>query len=235
MNSTSEVSFGARVGNAESLLTSLTNFVAYQPLKPEFSIENFGNEIRNTKGFNNVVAEKKQNYSLALEKRIQVITKGPGSIEKRLAPINGTVKAIYGKTSKEAKDIAGMIAKYRGANITVPKTATPADNTVSQSYQSYNSKLQFFADIIVNLSQFGDEYITPNNDIKPDKLQQLYQLGVDVNNEVVTTFTQFSQENARRMDSYKLLSYIATGIKESVKAQYGVRSTEYKLIKGLKI
>lgn len=235
MSSTSEVSFGARIGNAESLLTSLTNFVGYQPLKPEYSVEKFGTEIRTIKGFNNNVAEKKQSYSLAVEKRMLVITKGPESIEKRLAPINGTVKAIYGKTSKQSKDIAGMIAKYRGANINSRKAATPAEDTVSQSYQSYNSKLQFFADIIVNLSQFGDDYTTANDQIKPGELQQLYQLAVDANNNVVYTFTLFSQENARRIDSYKQLSIFASGIKESVKAQYGVRSTEYRLIKGLKI
>lgn len=235
MRSTSEASFGARVGNAETLAASLNNFNNYQPLRPEFSIRNFQSVINTTKGFNNTVAERKQNYSLALENRIQIIKKGPGSIEKKLALINGTVKAIYGRNSKEARDVAAMIAKYRGNNIRSSRSGAPTEESVSQSYQSYNSRLQFFADIIVNLTQFGNNYNPANEIIKTDELRGDYQRGVNANHEVASTFTMFSQDNATRIESYKELSRLADGIKESVKAQYGFRSTEYRLIKGLKI
>lgn len=235
MRSISERSYGARIGNAESMVAALQNFNGYLPIKPEYSIGSFTNLIRTTKGFNNTVATNKQSYSLAVENRIQIFDEGQSSIAKILSPINGTVKVIYGKTSKEAKDVAVIIAKIRGANNSKKINATSDEATVSQSYQSYNSKAQFLADLIVNLTNFGNNYEPANATIRIGDLNTLYTSAVAANNGVMNKFTQFIQNNAIRINSYNQLSQTAVLIKESVKAQYGFGSAGYQLIKGLKI
>lgn len=235
MRSISERSFGARIGNAESLVAALQNFNGYQAVKPEFSIDRFTDLIRTTKGMNATVAEKKQAYSLAVENRIQVFDKGQTSIDKILSPINTTVKLVYGRSSKEAHDVAAIIAKIRGVNKIAKVTDKSDEGTISQSYQSYHSKAQFFADLLVNLRTFGNQYQPVNATLSVSELDTVYANCVAANNEVMNSFAQFAQNNAARIAGYYVLSQTAIGIKDSVKAQYGFHSTEYRLIKGLAI
>ena len=157
------------------------------------------------------------------------------AIDKILSAINGTIKVSFGRTSKEATDVAGIIAKIRGANIRKNRTTNPDEQTVSQSYQSFNSKAQFFSDLIVNLTNFGDNYKPANSTLNIPELNNIYTTAIAANSNVMDTFTQFSQTNTTRLDAYFQLSQTAIRIKDSVKAQYGYTSTEYSLIKGLKI
>lgn len=235
MSSNSETSYGARIGNAEKLVAALQNFNNYQAVKPEYGITEYTTFITSIKGQNNEVAAKKQTYSLAVDGRHQIFDINDTSIKKLLSPINGVVKAIYGKTAKEATDVAAIIAKIRGANGRKKSNDKPDEETVSQSYQSFNSKAQFFADLIVNLTNFGTNYSPANDNVSIVKLNQAYTNAIASNNLVMDSFTQFAQTNNARIASYDELSKKAQGIKESVKSQYGYNSTEYQLIKGLKI
>ncbi|MFC7775077.1 hypothetical protein [Flavobacterium sp. GCM10027622] len=229
MNSTTERGYGARIGNAQKLVQALESFSNYQSVQPELSIAKLNEQIAAIHNLNNEVASKKQAYSLAVEHRLQILEKSPNSIKKVLSPINANVKAVYGRSAKEALLVAGIIEKMRGANIAKPKN--PEVDTVSQSYQSYHSKTQFFADLIANISDFGSEYSLANSKLNVISLQALYNDAVAANNGVVDSHVQFSLTNSRRIEAYSNLSHSATRIKESVKAQYGTQSVEYRLIK----
>jgi hypothetical protein len=235
MRSLSERGYGARVGNAEKLVAALQNFSHYQSIKPEYSITAYTDVINSTKALNNTVASKKQSYSFAVENRIQIFDKGDMAILKILSPINGAVKVSYGRRSKEATDVAGIIAKIRGRNSKKDKEAKEEGATVSQSYRSYNSTAQFFSDLIINLTNFAANYEPANPALKVEGLNTIYTAAVAANSSVMNTYTQFAQHNATRIESYTLLSQTAIRIKDSVKAQYGLYSTEYRLIKGLVI
>lgn len=235
MRSTSETSYGARIGNAEKLVAALGNFNDYQTIKPEYSITAYADLINTTKAQNTTVAGKKQSYSLAVDNRLQIFDKGETAINKILSPINGTVKVSFGRTSKESTDVAGIIAKIRGNNIKKSTSTNPDEATVSQSYQSYNSKAQYFADLIVNLTNFGNDYAPVNTTLTVGGLNNIYTAAISANALVMNTFTQFAQSSTTRIDNYFQLSQTAIRIKDSVKAQYGFNSTEYALIKGLRI
>ena len=235
MSSNSEVSYGARIGNAEKLVAALQNFNNYTPIKPEYSITAYNDLITAIKSQNNDVASKKQSYSLAIDNRKKVYELNANSIKNILSPINAAVKVSYGRTAKEATDVASIIAKIRGANIKSKKTANPDEATVSQSYQSFNSKAQFFADLIANLTNFGTDYSPANSGITITELNNRYNDAITANNDVMNNFTQFVQNNKVRIESYNTLSQTAIRIKDSIKAQYGNNSTEYNLVKGLKI
>lgn len=235
MSSNSETGYGARIGNAQNLVAALQNFNNYIPIKPELSINSYTDLINSTRGLNTNVATKKQTYSLAIENRIQVFEKGELSIKKILSPINGTVKAAFGKNSKEATDVAAIIAKIRGNNIKKRNTTNSDEETVSQSYQSYNSKLQYFSDLLINLINFGANYEPANPVYKASELNTIFTNAVEANNDVINGYTQFKQINTDRINNYILLSQRALSIKESIKAQYGLHSPEYTIIKGIKI
>jgi hypothetical protein len=235
MNSTSENSYGARIGNAEKLATAITSFGNYQAQKPEFSIPLFAVSIANIKSQNKTVASSKQTYSLAVDNRKQLFETSNNSVKKVLSPINATVKVSFGRTAKEALDVAAIIAKIRGANAKTNKSTTPDKATVSQSYQSYSSKTQFFSDLLTYLTNFGTDYNPSNNEIVLSELTNLHTTASAANNKVIDTFTQFAQFNETRINSYNTLSQTAIRIKDNVKAQYGNNSKQYNLVKGLKI
>lgn len=231
MNSNTERGYGARIGNAQKLLQALESFSSYQSIKPELSIAAINQQIAAIQSLNNEVASKKQAYSLAVDNRIKIFVKNPDSIEKMLSPINAIVKVIYGKQAKEALDVAHIIKKMRGKNIM--KSHDPEVNTISQSYQSYNSKIQFFADLVVNISASGTDYSRINPKLSATSLKTLYDTAVTANKNVVYSHTQFVLINEKRINAYDLLSQNAFRVKENVKAQYGNLSVEYRLVKNL--
>lgn len=233
MKSSTENSYGARIGNAESLVTALQGFKNYQSPKPELSIEGFRSLIDNIKNQNTQIAVSKQNYSLAVEARVKIFEKDQYSVSRILSPINATVKVSFGKEAKESNDVAGIISKIRGANARNMKNTE--GTFVSQSHRSYNSKVQFFSDLIANLSNFGGNYAPSKSELALESLTVLYQNAVVANNAVMEMYSQFVQKNDIRLNAYENLSKIALRIKENVKAQYGFNSSEYNLVKKLKI
>lgn len=233
MNSKNERGYGARIGNAEKLVTALQTFNNYQPQKPELSIAQINTQIAEIKTQNNLVATKKQAHSLAVENRLQVFEKDPNSIKKILSPINATVKVTYGRNAKEATNVAHIIEKMRGNNIIKANIADA--NSISQSYQSYNSKIQFFADLVTNITNYGTQYNPTNQNLSVPSLQVLYNNAITANNLVVDSYAQFALINDKRIADYANLAQNAIRIKDSVKAQYGQESVEYRLIKSLQI
>jgi hypothetical protein len=233
MKSNSEISYGARIGNAEKLVTTLASFPGYLPQKPEFSIQNLRSLIDALKKQNDNMASKKQSYSLAVENRKKHFDKDNISIKKVISPINGTVKASFGKTAKEATDVASIIAKIRGANIKSSKKTD--EKTVSQSFQSFSSKTQFFADLVVYLQNFGTDYNPSNVNVQLDTLNTLLTNATSANNKVMDSFSVFRQNNTIRLNDYYNLSQLAIRIKDNIKSQYGNKSSEYILVKSLKI
>lgn len=233
MKSSTENSYGARIGNAESLLAALQSFNGYQSSKPELSIEQFSERIADIKNQNDLTALNKKKYSDAVQVRTKIFDKSPYSVSRILSPINATVKVGLGKEDKGALNVAFIISKIRGAN---GKSIKNTEGTfVSQSHQSFNSKIQFFADLIVNLADFGEVYAPTKPELSVESLKNLYIEAVNANNEVMNSYSQFVQKNDIRVDAYERLSKTATLIKENVKAQYGYNSTEYSLVGKLKI
>ena len=233
MNSKSERGYGARIGNAEKMVRALESFNNYQTTMPELSIAGMNEQISLIKNLNVQVTIAKQSYSLAVENRLQILEKNPDSIEKMLSPINASVKAFFGKEAKIAIDVAHIIKKIRGKNIL--KSNDSEANRISQSYQSYHSKTQFFADLIVYVSEFGNDYNPINQKLHVTSLKTLYDNAVSANKYVVHSHAQFVLDNDKRIKAYELLSLNAFRVKENVKAQYGTQSVEYRLVKSLYI
>lgn len=234
MASNSEKTFGSRVANADILATNLTTFTLYAPVRPEDSVVNYKTLVTTIKTNNTLVATNQTIYSNAVEKRVKLFTKNADSLLKILSPIAGQVKAKFGKTSKEAKDITALIVKIRGEKTSKLKKDAEGE-FVSQSERSYGSQTQHFADIIATLTQYGIDYLPTNAKIKLTTLNPQLTALTTANNAVTTAYGLVKPSKDNRITQYQDLKDRSDRIKESVKAQYGQTSTEYKLIKGLKI
>lgn len=234
MASTSEKTFGSRLNNAQQLATHLSTFAGYTEIAPECSVANYTTLLADINTNNTLIATTTSQFSLAVETRAQLFTKNAQSLNKTLAPISAYVKAKFGKTSKEATDIVALVNKIRGEKTDKLKKDEQGE-FVSQSERSYGSQTQHFSNIIATLTNYGAGYTPTTNNITIAKLTtQLAQL-TNANTQVTTAYGILKPAIDTRTAQYIDLNSRTTRIKDTVKSQYGVKSTEYKLIKGFNI
>ena len=100
---------------------------------------------------------------------------------------------------------------------------------------------QNFSALIDTLTSFGAAYAPSTDNIKIVKLKALLtqlttstQLN-DSNEAVTQTYGILKTQQDNRAEQYDKLTTRSSRIKETIKSIYGTSSTEYKLIKGLKI
>ncbi len=151
-----------------------------------------------------------------------------------MSPIASAVRSSFAKAAKETADITSIVTKIRGEKIKKSRKEPEAE-FVSRSEKSYGSMTQNFSDIIDTLEKYGAAYNPANEKIKlpalKDKLAQLIQ----ANKNVAFAFGLSKQSKDQRLELYTSLSELSQRIKDAVKSQYTINSTEYNLIKGLKI
>jgi hypothetical protein len=234
MTSQSESTFGAKVQNAQNLVTHLKTFVDYKPLRPTDTVDELNTLLTSLTQADSVEANKLQNYSLIVETRQQLFDKSDDSLKKSLTSIVATTRAMYGKDSKEAQNINELIKKLRGGS--KAKTPKKADEkTISTSQQSFASVTQGFSDLIASLGAFTPAFAPANESIALPNLQTKLEAIRQSNTDVVSILGELNQARNTRNKLYDDLKDRCQHIKEAVKAQYGIKSMEYAAIKGLKI
>ena len=234
MASNSEKTFGSRLFNAEQLAIHLATFVGYIEVIPECKLSEYKNLITQIQNNNNTIASSTSQFSLAVEIRQKLFTKNTDSLNKSLSPISSYVKAKFGKTSKHATEIISLVNKIRGEKTDKLKKDEEGE-FVSQSERSYGSQTQHFADIISTLTNYGSDYAPSNPKISLAELNAQLTALIDANTGVTTSYGQLKPAKDLRTAQYEDLNQRSQKIKDSVKSQYGLLSTEYKLIKGYKI
>lgn len=234
MASTSEKTFGSRLANAQKLALYLADFTSYVPATPAASLVSYQTLIQATQALNTACATHQAAFTTAANTRLQLFKSSPLSMLKRLAPINAYIKALYGKDSIEAAMIATILTKLRGES-SAKFTKDAQGEWVSQSQRSFGSMTQNFSTLIDTLTSFGATYAPANPLITIDALTDLLQDLTDANDNVTTTYGALKQEINNRLHSYQDLSTISVRIKDTIQSIYGTTSSEYKLIRGLKI
>lgn len=234
MASISETSFGKKLDNAQALATHLQSFNNYAELNSELSIANLNSKVQELLNNNADVASKLQSYSISVEAKQNIFTKQPNSIAKIVTPIVANVRSIYGKNSKEVQIVSSYITKIRGIKVAKPNVGAEP-SSLSQSERSYGTMLQTFSDLIVALESLGTNYTPANAECTTTNLKQKRDLATQFNIESIQNFGQLKMARDSRTTKYDALSALCQRLKETVKAQYGTQSVEYKLVKGLKI
>ena len=237
MASTSETTFGAKLRNAQDLVTYITGFTGYAPPRTQETVASMTTLINSLVETNATEASQQENYKVAVANRQAAFSKKTGSVDKLLSPIKGAIDAQYGKKSTQATTINAIIKKMRATKlINVPADPTKPDQatTISQSERSYGSITQSFNDIINTISQF-EGYEPTNNAIKVVTLQTTATQLTTLNNAVIQKIQPLKTTRANRQAQYTDLKDRVQRIKSYVKSQYGNSSTEYNMIKGISI
>ena len=234
MASISENSFGKRLDNAKALATHIQSFGNYTELNVELSLASLNGKITELSNNNTEVATKLQSYSIAVDAKQKIFTKEPNSIIKIVTPVIANVRSIFGKNSKEAQNVSNLVTKIRGIKVAKPSVGATTEN-MSQSERSYGTILQTFSDLIATLDTLGTNYSPANAECSATELKQKRDLASQINTNSIQEFGQLKIARESRIVKYEQLSMLCQRFKETVKAQYGTQSTEYKLVKGLKI
>jgi len=234
MASTSEFTYGSKLQNAEQVLIHLQSFTNYVAPAADQSTGSLQLLITQVKARNSDAAGDRETYSVASDTRQKIFLKDADSMAKLLSPIGAAVRSVFGKDSKEAALITALVIKIRGKKIS--KGAKDPDAvSVSQSERSFGSLTQSFADILATLDKFGGRYKPANEKIAMAALSALLERLTTANTAVTVAFGALKQTRDNRFALYKTLATLVQRIKDAVKSQYGNSSTEYALIKGLKV
>ncbi len=232
MKSTSQASFVARLARAEQLHQFVTSFTNYEPSDETLTAQALANLISQLHTVQTEHTNAKHNYLLATFERRKMFEKEPNSIGKLLSPVTSYVRAKMKKTSQQYHDVNNLALKIRGGK-SKSSTTNPTENSISNSEKSFGSQLQNFQDIITLLQSFGTNYQPTNNLIQIPQLQATYQEALLRTNTVTQRISEFKPKITQRQINFDLLNEKATSIKEMIKSQYGLNSSEYSLIKGL--
>jgi hypothetical protein len=233
MFSKSERSFGSRIEKAKKLKTLISGFTNYQPETGEFSIDDLQQSIEIAENLNPQVATALFNYRQVVAQRREIYTKSPLSIKKIITPVNAFFRAKFGKTSSNYLTTKSLVAKIRGVKL--KSQAKVDEETHSVSQQSYGSILLNFQNLINDIEALELVYNPVNVSIKLDKLIDLKILAQKSNDDVTEAFGILTPKQDQRLAAFKTLSEKAQRIKDYVQSQYGINSSEYKLVKGLNI
>jgi len=237
MTSTVENTFGSKLRNAQDLITFVQGFAGYAPPRAQESLASMNALITNIVSTNNTLANTQQQYALAVRNRQDAYRGTANSIEKLLSPLKGAVEAQYGKNSKESIAVAGIVKAMRATKlIKLPADPTKGtqESTLSQSERSYGSIIQSFNSLIGSLQQFAG-FNPSNPNLRIPALQSTAAQINILNNTVAQRIQTLKANQTNRNTLYTDLKDRVQRIKAYVKAQYGISSTEYNLVKGIKV
>ena len=234
MKSKSRASFSSSLTEGEKLIQFLNTFTNFNPGDAELTAAAFQTRTDALRVIQEDHTIKHSDYSMAAFDRRKFFDKEDNSISKLLSPIGANIRGKIGKESQEYHDIITLITKIRGErNVKVTKNS--GEDTISQSEKSFGSRLIYFGDIITLLIKYGTAYEPMNDKIKIPQLQTLLTGATDHTNTVSQKLALYKPLITIRQNGFKELSEVAGRIKDMVKSQYGQDSTEYNLVKGLKI
>ena len=234
MNSKSRASFSSRLTEAEKMVEYLNTFTDYDPGEDDLRPASL---LADTVVLHTIQTDhttKHFSYAQAANDRRKFFENEDNSIGKLLSPIGSYVRGKMGKNSQEYKEIITVIKKIRGER-RIKVTENSSVDAISRCEKSYGSRLIYFGDIITLATTFGPNYLPPRIQIKIEQLQTVLNGATDSTNKVSSRLAVFKPLIQSRIDGFQALKAKAIRIKDMVKSQYGTNSSEYNLVKGLKI
>lgn len=232
MSSTSQASFSSRLARGKKLHQFMLTFTDFSPDLPELSSVEFKTMLDSMDTTQVQHTETHHAFSEAALERRTLFTEDKSSMVKRLALINSYIRAKFTKDSQIYTDVNKLVKKIRGEKpLKIGKN--PDVETISRSERSYGSQMENFTDLVTLATQLEETYKPANKEIRLVELQSFQTRASEMNNRTALKFAAFKPKIAERQNGFDLLNSTANRIKDMVKSQYGVASSEYKLVKGL--
>jgi uncharacterized protein YoxC len=236
MSTSKENSFRAKMSRANDLLTYISGFENYSPTRPEEKIEGMKTFVTQLEEINASVSSIKDNYIALVEDRRDAFDNNDDALKQLIIQIKAAVESQYGKKSSESTSINRLIAVIRSTKVkkSNPDPTTEAgEKAARKAEKSYGSMTQVLKDIIAALSNYPD-YETSNERVKIPTLKETAVRLSDLNARVAKQIQDIQSVTVKRRELYEDLRGRSQRIKSYVKGQYGVKSKEYILIKGMR-
>lgn len=235
MSSSSEHTFGRVIGNAVKVYDHVNSLADFVPERPNETPAELLLLIDDAKLADKAEAAALATYRKSTTTREELFWDEADSLQKRYTDINSAVRRQYGLKTSEYKTISGLIAKCRNSRRPKRDPARPDVAHNSQSQQSYDSLTQGFSDIIASLGAFLPAFTPANARVKISVLNNmLTELEASSQNINATTRLHTDTLNVRNT-KFAAMTAMAEALKEAVRGQYGLNSTQYKPIKSLKL
>ncbi len=233
-----EQSFGAKLKRAQDVFLNAAAFAVYSPPRAEESLANLQTLLDQANNSNSQVAQRLEQYSLAVDVRYQAYNANTNSLKKLAAQILATIEAQFGKKSKEFRDTKAIVAKIRGVRL-VPKPKPDAvvkttEKTISSSHQSYGSLFQYFKDLTNTIQQFPS-YTSNNSLLSVANLEQKIVEFNEANIAVTQNNQSLNSSRNERTTLYAELKERFSRARAYVKSEYGNTSKELAYFKNLRL
>lgn len=236
MASKIEVSFGARLTNAQKLMSILPTLSNFSPQHADDSSTGFSTLIEALEYANNMESAKEASYREVVAKRREAYSGKKNSIKARITEIKNAIHNIYGKNSIQATEVDAILKSATNTKL-LKKTTTLADGTektrnYSFSQQSFGAQLGFFSDIVAKVSSYAN-YNPVRQELQPAELNAFLAQVRGLNADVTTAELEHTQSINARREVYERLKASGDRLKAYFLDVYGKESEEHDFIKEL--
>lgn len=231
-------SFGAQLLKAQSLVTVISGFTNYRPPRNEETAAAVSALLDEVVENNGIEIIQQENYRRAVDARHKAFWLTADSVERTIAALRNAVESQYGKPSPELTMIESITRRMNShKKMSAPAAGgDPAQEentrTLSQTERSYGSVTKFFNDIINCLTQFPD-FAPANDKLKIEGLKARASDLNAVNTSVTQTRILLQNSRIARRRLYLDLDNRVKRIRAYVRAEYGARSEEVRMISQL--
>jgi hypothetical protein len=242
MRTSKKFSFGVRLRKGQDLVAYINGFANYSPPRLLESPGEVSSLVNSIAGYNAAEAEQVEIYRNATFERAKAFRKSQGSIDAMATAIRSAVIAQYGTRSAELNSVNIILRRLRSNTVIKTEAETvpnePADSTTartrSHSERSYAATTQIFNNLVSTLGKFN-AYDPAITSLKLPALQVVGLNLTTLNDAVANSVKALKSAREARDLAFTDFNERVLRIKAYVKAQYGTKSEEAKLIAGLGI
>jgi hypothetical protein len=237
MNLTKNKSFVVRLRKGQDLITYLNGFVDYNPPRLLETPPEMTALLASMNLAKDTEAARLENYRNATAARANAFRTGIGNIDSVITSIRQAVIAQFGVNSPEVKSINTIIRKIRataGVKPPADPAAPEAATRTRRSEHSYAAIEGYFNDLLITLGQLNN-YSPAKDALKIPALQVIGANLTALSDAVANSVKALKSAREARDLTFIDFNERVLRIKAYVKAQYGTKSEETRLIQGLGI
>jgi hypothetical protein len=118
--------------------------------------------------------------------------------------------------------------------VTIDPNQTDADTAIANTEKSFEGMFELFYQLVETLFEYP-RYNPTRDDIKAANLHVFANKVAGLNSDVISFYKGLSSTRSKRKAQYEELKIRIQKIKNYLKSEYGINSSEYNLIRGIRI
>lgn len=230
-----ERTFADILGRAQQLSSAIASFQPpFAPADLDLNPASFAAFLDSVDVANAKVADRRTSYATKALGRVDLVKEVKARAQRALSYLKSNV--AWKRHTESIKPTYEKLRGYRTAKTVVP-SEPPADaeekRKIKTGQQSFADIEGLFAKFYVSLTKVPG-YAPTTPEISLLAMNQLDQDLKTLNDDLAGVAAEMAVVIKDRAEAYRVLHDRALAIKAAVSAQYGIRSSEYASIKGLR-